>query len=75
MKMLTNIVQVVVSNASACLFSCAWSKNLTFLICCLDNHFVIEAKTPESGRTLVIGFEGTNEMVRDERTKSKTHQF
>jgi len=40
-----------------------------------DNHFVVEAKTPESNRTLVIGFEGTNDMVIDERMKSKTHGF
>lgn len=40
-----------------------------------DNHYVIEAKTPESGRTLMIGFEGTNDMVRDEREKQKRHNF
>jgi len=36
-----------------------------------DNHFVIEAKTRESEGKLVIGFEGTMDMIVDERAKSK----
>lgn len=36
-----------------------------------DNHFVIDAKTPESEGKLVIGFEGTMDMIRDERMRGK----
>jgi len=40
-----------------------------------DNHFVIDAKTRESTGHLVIGFEGTNDMIRDERMAAKKHDI
>eukprot|EP01111_Echinosteliopsis_oligospora_P006354 TRINITY_DN2045_c0_g1_i1.p1 TRINITY_DN2045_c0_g1~~TRINITY_DN2045_c0_g1_i1.p1 ORF type:complete len:113 (+),score=19.74 TRINITY_DN2045_c0_g1_i1:101-439(+) len=36
-----------------------------------DNHYYIEAKTPESSGKLVIGFEGTMDMIVDPRMKTK----
>ncbi|KAH3765838.1 transcription factor [Pelomyxa schiedti] len=35
-----------------------------------DNHYVLPAKTPE--RKLVVELEGSLDMVRDDRTKSKS---
>eukprot|EP00696_Hemimastix_kukwesjijk_P006618 gnl/Hemi2/18363_TR6094_c0_g1_i1.p1 gnl/Hemi2/18363_TR6094_c0_g1~~gnl/Hemi2/18363_TR6094_c0_g1_i1.p1 ORF type:complete len:111 (-),score=39.87 gnl/Hemi2/18363_TR6094_c0_g1_i1:163-495(-) len=36
-----------------------------------DNHYVIEAKTPESTGTLVVEYEGTADMIRDERQAAR----
>jgi hypothetical protein len=38
----------------------------------IDNHYVIEAKTPESQGRFVIELEGSSDMVRDDRVKSKS---
>jgi len=38
-----------------------------------DNHFVIAAKTPETEGKLIIELEGSADMVRDERMKSKSN--
>eukprot|EP01112_Ceratiomyxa_fruticulosa_P022190 TRINITY_DN8057_c0_g1_i1.p1 TRINITY_DN8057_c0_g1~~TRINITY_DN8057_c0_g1_i1.p1 ORF type:complete len:119 (-),score=18.26 TRINITY_DN8057_c0_g1_i1:141-497(-) len=36
-----------------------------------DNHFYIEAKTPETEGQLVIQLEGSADMIRDSRQKQK----
>lgn len=35
-----------------------------------DNHYVIEAKTPDQG-ALMIQLEGTTDMIRDDRVRAK----
>jgi hypothetical protein len=47
-----------------------WCVDINFHIT-TDNHYVLDAKTPENQGTLMIGFEGTMDMVRDERMKAK----
>eukprot|EP01113_Clastostelium_recurvatum_P034671 TRINITY_DN4730_c0_g1_i2.p1 TRINITY_DN4730_c0_g1~~TRINITY_DN4730_c0_g1_i2.p1 ORF type:complete len:127 (-),score=16.53 TRINITY_DN4730_c0_g1_i2:20-370(-) len=36
-----------------------------------DNHYVIEAKTPESQGQFMISLEGSADMIRDHREKQK----
>jgi uncharacterized CHY-type Zn-finger protein len=36
-----------------------------------DNHFLIEAKTPETEGKLVVELEGSQQMLRDDREKQK----
>jgi hypothetical protein len=36
-----------------------------------DNHFVLPAKTKEEPK-LMIGFEGSSDMIRDDRQKART---
>eukprot|EP01110_Echinostelium_bisporum_P009964 TRINITY_DN34615_c0_g1_i1.p1 TRINITY_DN34615_c0_g1~~TRINITY_DN34615_c0_g1_i1.p1 ORF type:complete len:108 (-),score=25.90 TRINITY_DN34615_c0_g1_i1:76-399(-) len=38
-----------------------------------DNHFMIEAKTPETQGKYIIQLEGTADMIRDERQGSNRH--
>jgi RNA polymerase subunit RPABC4/transcription elongation factor Spt4 len=37
-----------------------------------DNHYYVEAKTAQNQGVAVIAFEGTSDMIRDERVKSKS---
>ena len=37
----------------------------------IDNHYIIEAKTPETEGHLVIQLEGTADMIKDDRVRSK----
>lgn len=43
-----------------------------FIIVNTDNHYVVEAKTPENKGALMIQLEGTTDMIRDDRMKSKS---
>jgi len=36
-----------------------------------DNHYLIDAKTPETEGKFVVGFEGGEHLVRDDREKAR----